>query len=69
VGGNGTLGTTLNQLRNPWGIYVDANYAVYVVDQGNHRVVRWDPGLLFYGIIDDFIQSFSRSYKRSSRRW
>jgi len=44
VSGNGTIGSLLNQLRNPWGIYVDTNYAVYVVDRGNHRVVRWDPG-------------------------
>ena len=34
----------MNQLRNPWGIYVNRNYTIYVVDRGNHRVQRWEMG-------------------------
>ncbi|CAF5163473.1 unnamed protein product, partial [Rotaria sp. Silwood1] len=44
VAGNGTAGSALNQLRDPWGIYVDSNYTVFVVDRGNHRVQMWERG-------------------------
>ncbi|CAF3039731.1 unnamed protein product [Rotaria sp. Silwood2] len=44
VAGNGTAGTTSYQLDSPWGIYVDANYTLYVVDQGNHRIQKWSLG-------------------------
>ncbi|CAF4109536.1 unnamed protein product [Rotaria magnacalcarata] len=44
IAGTSVLGNTTSQLKNPWGIYVDANNTLYVVDQGNHRVQKWTPG-------------------------
>ena len=34
-------GDDLSQLFNPRGITVDQAGTIYVVDQGNHRVMRW----------------------------
>ncbi|CAF4497214.1 unnamed protein product [Rotaria sp. Silwood2] len=42
VAGNNTAGSTLYQLRNPWGVFVDSMYGVYVVDRGNHRLQYWE---------------------------
>ena len=40
AGGNG-VGNSTNQLRNPWGIYLDSNLTLWIVDRGNHRVLKW----------------------------
>ncbi|CAF1622692.1 unnamed protein product [Rotaria magnacalcarata] len=40
AGGNGE-GSELNQLRYPWGFFVDDDAAVYVADTWNFRVVVW----------------------------
>lgn len=44
VGGNGA-GAALNQLSNPNGVYYDYLYTkhLYVVDSGNHRVLKFPP--------------------------
>jgi trimeric autotransporter adhesin len=47
MAGNNTAGNGLNQLRYPWGLYVDSNYTIYVVDRGNHRIQKWEQGLLY----------------------
>src|ERR1700722_352234 len=44
VGGNGQ-GFGLNQLNSPFGLFVDDKQAIYVVDFGNHRIVKWDRGV------------------------
>lgn len=44
VGGNGTSGSADSMLSYPWGIYVNANDTMYIVDYGNHRVQRWFAG-------------------------
>ncbi|CAF0713450.1 unnamed protein product [Adineta steineri] len=42
AGGNGQ-GNKLNQLRQPEGFYVDDDdHSIYIADQYNHRVVRWE---------------------------
>ena len=46
AGGNGA-GSTSEKLSGPWGIYVDANSNLYVVDRGNHRVQFWATGTAF----------------------
>jgi hypothetical protein len=38
VGGNGH-GNIINQLSNPWGLYVDDDQNVYVTDPSNNRMV------------------------------
>ncbi len=43
AGGNGA-GSTPDKLNSPWGVYVDVNGTVYVVDRGNHRVQKWNIG-------------------------
>ena len=43
AGGNGQ-GSDLNQLSNPWGVYVDDDQTVYVADYSNHRIVEWKRG-------------------------
>ncbi|CAF4692457.1 unnamed protein product, partial [Rotaria magnacalcarata] len=41
AGGNG-VGDGLNQLNQPFGIFVNENQTVYVADFANHRIVKWD---------------------------
>ncbi|CAF1266469.1 unnamed protein product [Adineta steineri] len=41
AGGNGK-GEGLNQLSDPWGICIDNDKSVYIADQWNHRVVKWE---------------------------
>ncbi|CAF4691309.1 unnamed protein product, partial [Rotaria magnacalcarata] len=43
AGGNGA-GSASNKLNYPWGVYVDVNGTIYVVDRNNHRVQRWNSG-------------------------
>ena len=38
------MGSTADRLNSPRGIFVDASYALFIVDRGNHRVQRWLPG-------------------------
>ncbi|CAF2697913.1 unnamed protein product [Rotaria sp. Silwood2] len=45
AGGNGA-GSTSQKLNSPWGIYVDVNSTIFIVDKANHRVQRWDSGAL-----------------------
>ncbi|CAF5126009.1 unnamed protein product, partial [Rotaria sp. Silwood1] len=40
AGGNGQ-GSETNQLNSPWGLYVDDDQTIYVVDRWNHRIVEW----------------------------
>ncbi|CAF4853509.1 unnamed protein product, partial [Rotaria sp. Silwood2] len=40
AGGNGK-GNGINQLSNPWGLYVDDDQTIYVADGWNHRIVEW----------------------------
>lgn len=37
-------GNTPERLNNPWGVVVDSNQALYVVDRNNHRVMMWPNG-------------------------
>lgn len=46
AGGNGA-GNTPDKLSSPWGIFVDVNRTIFVVDRGNHRVMRWTDGKIF----------------------
>ncbi|CAF4401687.1 unnamed protein product [Rotaria sp. Silwood2] len=43
AGGNGR-GNRLDQLCDPWYVFVDQNNSVYVSDCGNHRVMKWMEG-------------------------
>ncbi|CAF1297067.1 unnamed protein product, partial [Rotaria sordida] len=43
AGGNGD-GTGTNQLKNPYGLFVDDEQIIYVADQANHRIVEWKRG-------------------------
>ncbi|CAF1539190.1 unnamed protein product, partial [Rotaria sordida] len=43
AGGNG-LGSGINQLYNPWGLYVDDDQTIYVTDYNNQRIVEWKCG-------------------------
>jgi hypothetical protein len=40
VGGHGQ-GNQLNQLSNPYGMFIDDDQTIYVADYGNHRIVEW----------------------------
>ncbi|CAF2124098.1 unnamed protein product [Rotaria magnacalcarata] len=41
AGGNGQ-GDSLDQLSDPWYVYVDRDRSVYVSDYSNHRVMKWE---------------------------
>ena len=43
AGGNG-LGSSMDKLNSPWGVYVDGNGTIYIVDRLNHRIQMWAPG-------------------------
>jgi hypothetical protein len=43
AGGNGA-GNGLNQLDQPYGIFLDSMKNVYVADYGNYRIMKWAPG-------------------------
>ncbi|CAF3723480.1 unnamed protein product [Rotaria sp. Silwood1] len=41
VAGGDRDGNGINQLSNPWGLYVDDDQTIYVADQCNHRIMEW----------------------------
>ena len=43
AGGNGA-GNTPDKLNSPYGIFVDVNGSMFIVDRANHRVQLWTPG-------------------------
>ncbi|CAF3401460.1 unnamed protein product [Rotaria socialis] len=43
AGGNGQ-GNRLDQLCQPWYVFLDRDHSVYVSDWGNHRVIKWADG-------------------------
>ncbi|UJR12107.1 hypothetical protein I4U23_016285 [Adineta vaga] len=44
VAGNGTFGSSLNQIYYPYGIWVDSSSNVFVAEYQLHRVTKWAPG-------------------------
>ena len=44
VAGNGTSGSASNQLNNPYGIFVDLCFNLYIADYGGNRVQRVSSG-------------------------
>ena len=58
AGGNG-VGSQLNQFGDISGIYIDDDENIYISDQVNDRVVKWEPGAS-KGAIDCW-----RKWKRS----
>ncbi|CAF0795510.1 unnamed protein product [Adineta steineri] len=41
VAGGNEEGQKLNQLYNPWGMFIDNDKSIYIADSDNHRVVKW----------------------------
>jgi sugar lactone lactonase YvrE len=41
IAGNNDKGDRLNQLKNPWGLYISDDQVAYVADTWNHRIVEW----------------------------
>jgi sugar lactone lactonase YvrE len=44
VAGNGTYGTSLNQIYYPYGVWVDSSSNVFVAEYQNHRITEWASG-------------------------
>ncbi|CAF4256071.1 unnamed protein product [Rotaria sp. Silwood2] len=44
VAGGNRQGNGINQLSEPWGLYVDDDQTVYVADASNYRIVEWKWG-------------------------
>ncbi|CAF4544456.1 unnamed protein product, partial [Rotaria sp. Silwood2] len=44
VAGGNRQGNGINQLSNPWGLYVDDDQTIYAADWLNHRIVEWKWG-------------------------
>ena len=38
------LGSNLNQLHSPQGIYIDSSNTLYIADSNNFRVLKWTLG-------------------------
>ncbi len=43
AGGNGQ-GDRLNQLNNPYNVFVDRDHSIYVSDNKNHSAMKWVKG-------------------------
>ncbi|CAF4183726.1 unnamed protein product, partial [Adineta steineri] len=41
VAGGNRYGQELNQLSQPQGMFIDNDKSIYIVDQWNHRIVKW----------------------------
>lgn len=52
VGGNGK-GDSVNQLNQPYGIFLDTDKNIYIADNGNYRIVKWRPNAVSGVIIAD----------------
>jgi hypothetical protein len=46
VAGTGSSGSKSNELKWPWGIFVDTNFDLYVADAWNNRIQLFRPGEL-----------------------
>ena len=44
VAGTGTPGSAVNELKEPFGIFVETNLNLYVADANNNRIVFYRPG-------------------------
>ncbi|CAF1325080.1 unnamed protein product [Rotaria magnacalcarata] len=44
IAGGNEYGSATNQLGIPWGLFVDDNQTVIIVDYGNHRIMQWKNG-------------------------
>ncbi|UJR19602.1 hypothetical protein I4U23_022736 [Adineta vaga] len=44
VAGNGTNGSTYEQLDRPYGIFVNDIGSIYIADRANHRIMKWLSG-------------------------
>ena len=52
AGGHG-YGKTLNQLRCPYGLYVDVDQTTFITDLGNYRIVKWKCGATCGRVVAD----------------
>lgn len=43
VAGDNGMGSNLNQLNHPSAVFIDDNKSLFITDQFNHRVVKWEP--------------------------
>lgn len=57
AGGNGA-GKNLNQLNQPYGIFLDSVKNVLVADYNNYRIIKWVPGSSSGEIITDNINNY-----------
>ena len=46
VAGVNAMGSSNKHLNNPRGIYVDSEGSIFVVDHGQHRVMKWGQVLM-----------------------
>lgn len=44
AGITGNSGNAANQLNQPWNLFVDTNYNMYIADSQNHRIQFWPAG-------------------------
>ena len=44
IAGNGTAGSSNNQLHRPYGVFVNSVGIIYIADFNNHRIMKWSPG-------------------------
>ncbi len=58
AGGNG-MGSALNQLNDPEGIFINTAKNIYIADNGNDRIVKWPSGSVSGQLALNNISSFS----------
>ncbi len=44
IAGTGVSGPALNQFNDPQHVFLDSIGNLFVADNGNHRIVKWEPG-------------------------
>ncbi|CAF4250535.1 unnamed protein product, partial [Rotaria sordida] len=53
VTGNNGVGNRINQLSDPFGISIDHDQTIYVVDGENYRIMGWKLGVTSGKIVAD----------------
>ena len=61
AGLTGSAANAANLLNQPWNLFVDTNYNMYIADSGNHRIQFWPAGAVLGTTVAGIPASFGNS--------